>query len=822
MQNGHYSTPILSRILAMTSCAVLVLSVTVAWADQPAVSAINPTGFQSGSEIQVEFSGSRLGDAKRLLLYDKGVEVVTFKSDGGNKVVATLKIDEDCPAGLHAFRIATETGISNLRYFGVSPYPQVDEQEPNSNFDEPQALDDTCTVRGVIEREDVDYFAVDMKAGQTLTVEVEGLRLGTEFFDPFVAILNGNRFELARSDDAPLLQQDCVCSYTATEDGRYLIELRESAFGGNGRCWYRMHVGDFPRPLSVSPAGGKPGEKIAATIVDVSGETWHEEIQLPEATGQFSFYASRDGIRAPSPNSLRVVDLPNAVASEPDDDRNALPLLSTPIAINGVLENPGDVDWFKITGKKDQTLRFQVYARNVLRSPLDSWLEIHKASGGRLAANDDSGGPDSTQDFKFPEDGEYLIAIRDQLSEGSPNHAYRIEVAPVAKSLTLTIDELQRYVSQTIEVPQGGNMAVLLRARRASFSGDLGLRLENAPPGLTLTTTSIAANQSYIPMLISASKDATPDAALADLIAETLPDGAGVRGQLDQRTMLVRGQNNRDMWGHNASKLAIAVTQKLPFSIEVEQPKVPLVRDGSTNYVVRVTRDEGYAETISLRALYNPSGCRASGSVRIPGDQNEALIPITANNKAAIGNFPITILARAKSRDAAVWVASDFINLEVADSFFDFRFNKTVVEQGQSGQVTVGVSAKRPPLGKVEFEIVGLPAGVSCDAPKVPLEFPEDAEAEQPEQAPSFPVTVTADARVGQFKTVYVKALITRPDGTILQTAGRGEVQITAPAPQPTAVAAQEKKPAPPPSAKPLSRLEQLRQAKGLLEGSQQ
>ncbi len=742
-------------------------------------------------------------------MYEPGVEVLELTADGDSKVKAKLKIGEACAPGLHAFRLATKTGISNLRYFGVSPLPQVDEVEPNNEFGEPQQLQMNSTINGLCKSEDVDYYLVELAEGQKLTVELEGLRLGTDFFDPFVAILDENRFEVARSDDAPLLQQDCVCSFKAPAAGKYVIEVRESSFGGNDRAQYRLHVGDFPRPLAIVPSGGRPGEKIDATVVDASGETWQEVIELPAEVGEFDYVAVRDGKTAPSPNRLRVVEMPNVMEKEPDTDHAGLAAVEAPVAFNGILQAADDVDWFKIQGKKDQTLEYSVYGRRVLRSPIDSWLEIYNAKGGRLAANDDSGGPDSLQAFKFPEDGEYLVAIRDQLNEGSPTHAYRIEVAAPQASLVLTIDELQRYVSQLIEVPQGANMAVLLRAGRKNFSGDLGLRLENAPAGLEVLTPTIAANQSYIPLLIKAAPDAAPDAALADLIAETLPDGAGVQGRLAQRTMLVRGQNNRDVWGQDSQKLAIAVTEALPFKLQVEQPKVPLVRNGNTHYVVRVQRNEGYNEAIDLRVLYNPGGCSASGSIRINGDQNEALIPITANDKAAIGSFPITILARAKARNGNVWVASDFINLEVADSFFDFKFPTTVAETGQSAQVSVGLTVKTPPAGEAEFELVGLPAGVTSPNPVVKW-------VEGMEQL-SFPIQVAADARVGQFKMLVVKATITRPEGKIEQTQGTGELQIAAPV---AAAAVADTSSAPPaaPADKPLSRLEQLRQAKGLLK----
>ncbi len=796
-------------------CAVVCCGfASTALADQPTLSMFSPAGCQRGTEVEVLIRGARLEDTKQLLLYDPGIEVVELAADGASKVKAKLRVADDCQPGLHAMRLATETGISNLRYFGVSPLPQANEEEPNSDFAQPQVVQLNSTLNGVIKSEDVDYYAVDLKAGQRMTVEVEGLRLGTEFFDPFVAILDENRFEVARSDDAPLLQQDCVCSYTAEQDGRFIVEVRESSFGGNDRCQYRLHVGDFPRPMCIVPSGGRPGEVIEATLVDASGESWQEKIQLPDEPGDFSYVAVRDGKVAPSPNKLRVVDLPNVLEAEPDNDWTKLTALDGPVAFNGVLAEEGDADFFKIKGKKNQTLQFKVFGRKLLRSPIDSWLEIHKAGGGRLAANDDSGGPDSVQSVKFPEDGEYVVSIRDQLREGSPIHAYRIEAAPSPRSVQLTIDELQRYVSQTIEVPQGGQMAVLLRVRRSGFGGDMTLRLEDAPAGTELVTPTVAANQSYIPMMIRADKAAQPAAALANLIAETPPDGAGVQGFLNQRTMLVRGRNNRDMWGHNANRLAVAVTKELPFSIEVVQPEVPIVRGGSSFYHVKAHRREGYNERIYLRSLYNPSGCSASGSIRIEPDKNEALIPVTANTKAAIGKFPITVLARAKSVNANVWSASEFITLEVADSFFNFKFGKTVAETGGSTAIGVGVEVKRPPEGEVEFELVGLPAGVTCEQPKAKL-TPDMKQL-------SFPIQVAADARVGQFKTLYVKATITRSGGKIVQTAGRGELQLAAPVAAPTTVAKAQPKPAAAPAAKPLSRLEQLRQAKGLLGGGGQ
>ena len=789
--------------------------VTTCLADDPTVSLITPPGLPRGTEVELLITGARIADAKELLFYEPGIEVTSLVAEGDNQVKVKLKAAPDCQPGLHSMRVVTETGISNVRYFGVSPLTEANETEPNSDFTTPQPAAMNTTINGVVTNEDVDYYVVELAEGQKITCELEGIRLGTEMFDPFVAILDEKRFEVARSDDAPLLQQDCVCSMKAPRAGKYIIEVRESSFGGNERCQYRLHVGDFPRPLAIIPSGGRPGEKIEATIVDVSGDTWKESIQLPTEVGNFEYVSQHDGKSAPSGNRLRVIDLANTNEVEPDNDPATLVAVDSPASFNGILQSAGDVDWFKIKGKKDQQLDFTVYGRRVLRSPLDSWLEIHKVGGGLLAANDDVGGPDSVQTFKFPEDGEYLVAVRDQLKEGSPFHAYRIEVAPAQLGLDLTFDELDRYSPTLLEIPQGSRMAVILRANRRNFGGELGLRMENAPAGTELTTPKVTATDSFIPMLLRAAADAPIDGALTSLIGETLPDGAHVKGGFSQRTMLVRGQNNIDMWGHDANRMALAVTKAIPFDIEVIQPTVPLVTNGSSSLVVKAKRKEGYKEPIGLRLLYAPGGVSASGSVAIPADKDEVEIPITANGKPAFGQYPITVLARAKSVNANVWIASEFINLEVTDSFFDYQFSKAVAELGTTSSISVGLTVKRPPEGEAEFEIVGLPAGVSSSAPIVKL-------AGEMKQL-DFPIQMGPDARVGNFKTLVMKATIKRPSGVIVQTQGTGELTLTPPAPVPVVVAAAPVPVVAPVAApvaappKPLSRLEQLRQAQQAL-----
>ena len=184
-------------------------------AASPSLGIIQPRGAQRGTEAVVTFNGGRLVDAQEILIYYPGITVKKLEVVNDAQVKVTFAIAPECRLGEHAFRVRTATGISELRTFWVGALPCIDEKEPNSDFAAPQPIALNTTVHGVVDNEDQDYFVVDCKKGQRLSVEVEGMRLGVTVFDPYVAILDAKRFELATSDDSSLIGQDCGCSIVA-------------------------------------------------------------------------------------------------------------------------------------------------------------------------------------------------------------------------------------------------------------------------------------------------------------------------------------------------------------------------------------------------------------------------------------------------------------------------------------------------------------------------------------------------------------------------------------------------------------------------------
>ncbi len=797
--------------------ALALLSTAFVSASEPEANSLTVVGVQRGASVEVTISGARLGDAHSLLFYTPGLTATNITKVDDNNIKATIHAAAETACDLHAFRVVTNTGLSNMRLFNVSALPSVAEVEPNSEFQKAQAIAFNSTVDGVVLNEDVDYFEVELKQGQQMNVELEGLRHAylNDFFDPYVAVYDAKRFEITASDDSVILQQDCLCSMVAPADGKYIIEVRESSFGGNDRARYRLHVGSFPRPVAIVPSGGPPGQPLVATCIDLLGNSWQETFDMPaQPTEAFRVWSKKDGLLSPSPNYLSVDAIANVLEVEPNDDHNALTVSTpVPVAFNGVLEKEKDRDCWLFEAKKDQQLEIRVHARKPMRSNVDPVLQVLKMGAGALAGNDDSNGPDSYLQFKVPEDGKYGLCVSDHLGRFGKHFVYRAEVLLQTPEVGTTVNEQNRYVSQVVNVPRGARMAIETNVVRKFLGGEAKIVAPELPAGMSHSDAVCPPDLGTIPMIFRADAAAVNTGKLVDLMATiaTSPQ-TNVSGPLSQRTQLVRGQNNVDVWGRFEDKLAVAIVEPAPFDIEVVLPQVPLVRNGSMTLTVNAKRNPGFDKPINLRLLSAPPGVGFS-AVTIPAAQSTIGLPITANGDAAIRKWPLVIMATSDNGYGPIHIASEFVPVDVTEPLFEFKFQKTMAEQGKPVNVVVNTTQKRPVEGVVEVELLGIPPGTQLATPKVP--FAADG------TQVAYTLQVPPETRPGNYKTIVCRVTVTSEKGVITQTNGNGEVQIDVPiAPPAAAVAVAAPMPAPvaapvAATAKPLTRLEMLKQQRG-------
>jgi len=794
----------------LLSCALL-FSVTTAFAASPRLTIILPRGGQRGQDVEFTFSGRTLQDAEEVMFYSPGFELKKIEPVNANSFKATIAIAADAQLGEHVCQVRTKSGVSDFRTFYVGYLPDAAEVEPNNEFEAPQAIPMNVTVSGVANNEDVDYYVVEAKKGDRIAVEVEGMRLGTTQFDPYVAILDSKRFELASADDSPLLVQDCLATAIASEDGKYFIEVRESSYAGNGNCRYRMHVGNFPRPTAVYPAGGKVGDDVEVTFIGDAAGDFTQKYKLPaEPIDEYGLVAGTGDSLAPSANTFRLSTVGNTLEVEPNNDRTTATPSEFPSAFNGILQEAGDQDFFKFTAKKGEQFDVECFGRRV-RSPIDPVMYLYDANGRGIASNDDSRGPDSYFRFNVPADGEYTLMVRDHLQRGGADYVYRVEFLPRQPSLALSIPRVERYgqYRQQIFVARGNRFATTMNLSRQNFGGELVLDPPTLPEGVTLHHEKVPANMSVMPLVFEAAQDAPLGGGLFDFVARHA-ENPEIRGGFSNTSDFIVGSPGQSRYyTKTVNRLPIVVVEELPYKINLVAPKVPIAHNGAMQLKVVVDKKEGWDENVVVQFPFRPPGISARSSITIPKGQNEGLYPINANSKAAVGEWKVIAVAWANVGGNA-FSASELTPLEISEEYINLTLNRAATEQGQTTEIACKVELGKEFDGAATVKLVGLPNKAEAE----PVEVKKDS------QEVIFKVTTDMTTPAGRHKNIFAQVTIPMNGEQIVHNTGSTELRVDKPLPpkvdapkpaaKPAVAAAKPVAPAEKPERR-LTRLEMLR-----------
>ena len=332
-----------------------------------------PRTGQRGTTIEVTISGFAQPKPEEVVFYGPGIRAIEIEPIAdlqypvglahGGLIKAQMRckfvIAADCPAGVHSFRVRSATELSSLGTFHVTPFPVIDENEKgnyeNDTLEKAMPVTPNVSVRGRLggaARGDVDLYRVPAVAGQRLSVEVDHAQISDVHYgdsenDAMVRILDETGRELGRSDDSMLHLQDPVLSVKLPRDGVAYVEVKRPVATG-GDTAYVLHIGNFRRPLIAFPAGGQAGrdEKIRF-LGDALGE-FSETISVPATVGPFGYFGD-----APSSVPLRSSPHPNVFENQKSGEPQ---MVQFPVAINGIITAPEEVDRFRFTAKKGERL----------------------------------------------------------------------------------------------------------------------------------------------------------------------------------------------------------------------------------------------------------------------------------------------------------------------------------------------------------------------------------------------------------------------------------------------------------------------------------
>lgn len=799
---------------------VSFFSATPLSAYSPELGTILPRGGQRGTEVEFNFHGKQLIEPQEIIFYKPGVSVKSLHKVKDSHVKAVLAIAPDAELGEHPVRLRCKGGVTYMRTFWVGQFATVNEAEPNNDFSKPQRVGFNTTVHGTAGLEDADYYGVTVKKGQRISAEVEGMRLGAVFFDPYLAILDSRRFELATSDDAPLLRQDAFVSVVAPEDGEYTVLVRESSYEGNDNCRYRLHIGGFSRPSAVYPPAAHPG--VATTfrmIGDPAGDYAFQATPAGKEGSVHGLFAERDGLSSPSPNPVLLSALPFANESEPNNEsRQATPEppLDAPCAFHGIISKTGDVDWFRFHARKGQDLRIRVRGRS-LRSPLDSVLILRDSKGKQINRNDDQGSLDSIIDFKPPADADYFVNVRDHLGKGGSDYTYRVEIDKREPTLSASLPVGLRNDSQyrkVICVPRGNRYATVVNVTRQNVACDCKLQADSLPQGVVMQHSAAPSNANSFLALFEAAPDAPIAGGLHHFSILDASPGSRVRGDLEEMIHHVEINNTGTFHSTYDDRITVAVIEEAPFHVDLFVPPVPIVQNGTARLKVTLRRAPGFDGAVKVTLPWKPPGIGSPTEITIPKGENEAFYNINASADAAVGNHQVCVVAESTTPKGLVMVSSALANLTVSEPFMTVTMEMASTIPGENTVLLCKVNHHQPIQGRAQMILHGLPHGVKA--------APREIDANTKEVI--FDLEVAKDATKGKHNALFCQILPRKKGYLIPHNTGHGgTLRINPPPPAPKvakngpakpAVAKTAPKAAPPKPSKPLSRLEQLRQRK--------
>ena len=796
-----------------------------------------PRGGTRGTTVELTIGGNYMESPKDLFSNRGGIRLISIGEPVENKpnmrflvyphvapqvVNAKIEIAPDCPLGEHLVFLRTSRFLAEPFIFFVGAMPIVEDLEKkigdNDSPEKAQAVPLNGTVHGQIEWSqtfeiDRDFYSVQANAGQRLSFELEAVRLGTLHYgadiDCFLRVYGPDGQVLAACDDTELFVQDPLISIKAPVDGRYLVEVSQQEGSANSRfAYYRLHVGTFPRPITVYPLGGRPGEKITAMLLGDGLGPKNVQITLPNSPAHpapldfYSYFPEDNGMTAPSPLPMRVSYLPNVLEAEPNDTLEQAATFKIPSALNGVIQKAGDVDIWRFHGEKGQPIDIRVYGLT-LGSPIDPKIWIRPArppkedekplaevDDGRLADRgyftadsfwQPKGVLDPALTFTPKESGEFILGIEDVRSIGRTNFVYRVEVEPHVDTICVCpYDTASSARNSGLQIPQGNTWSSrlkLVEGLGTSIKGELTLEAVGLPQGVTMIAPTVYEGQRDVLVQFSAK----PDAPLVTGFFQILVRPVDPKQQLvsyTQRGMsfaerLFR-QGWRPVW---MDKFPIGVVEPAPFHLEVEQPPYGLTRNGEMELNVKIIRHHGWNGALEVKPDWTPPGTEIGGPVVVAPGQATAVINLRATNNAALKKWKLSVFGTTTEPNTFVLdgsgcrlVASPFVDLTVTEPFVSVTFQRGAIAKGSNGELVATLKHYKPFSGKAKATLKRLPSGVKQLEP-----YPEISAGDG---TCVFKVEVSNEALTGQYKEI--QAIIAVPEGgqVIRQQSGSGVLRI--------------------------------------------
>ena len=243
----------------------------------PSITELQPRGAQKGRPFTLTIAGQNLGEGARIVSAMPATFTPMAPPAGmaeGRYATFLVEPKGDLEVGVYPLRVQSGDGLSNILLFSVGAFPEINEEESqpggvahsNDSIEKAQSLPTTAiTLNGTLRGAERDVYRLQVKAGERRVFEVDARRAGSAI-DPVIRVMDGTGKQIARSEDAPLLNLDPRLDMTFPAAGYYYVEIHDARFSGQAQNFYRLKTGAYAYPTEVYPLGGQRGKQVEVSL----------------------------------------------------------------------------------------------------------------------------------------------------------------------------------------------------------------------------------------------------------------------------------------------------------------------------------------------------------------------------------------------------------------------------------------------------------------------------------------------------------------------------------------------------------------------------
>jgi hypothetical protein len=446
-----------------------------------------------------------------------------------------VTVDAHAAPGNHELRLLTNQGLTNPLNFLVDRFPEITHpfqlvplslaaggglplsaQAHAVASEAPLEIALPAIVNGQMMPGSMDRYRFHAEKGQKIVINAMTRALipymsdaVPGWFQASLTLTDAMGRELVSADHFRF-NQEPVIEEEIAEKGDYILSVRDVLNRGREDFVYRIVVGEIPYVTGIFPMGGKSGAhtRVEAAGWNLAATQFKSSLNEP---GMHVFSAGEKGWSGINSIAFSVDTLPETIEKLQLSGIAHARRIKLPQIINGCIEHPGDVQFFRIEGKAGEEIVAEVEARR-LGSPLDSSLTLTDAHGKQLAFNDDfedkgaallTHQADSRLTYRFPAKGAYFLQLADAEQKGGPETTYRLRISHPRPDFEL------RIAPSSINLRPGRTIpATVLLIRRDGFDGPVTLRIADGPPGLVLGGGTIPAGADTVRVSLTAPAEA--------------------------------------------------------------------------------------------------------------------------------------------------------------------------------------------------------------------------------------------------------------------------------------------------------------------------